>query len=212
MKTPPRAGRGSDVELQAYDAGLLPDPQEGVAPTAWWQDVIRNQLEAAHAHYQSQVDVAEDERLLEEAPDLVGAIAALRTHQRQLDEFGEEVGVSRQALNLVLDNVPAPPPPAPVAWPDFRTDPLPRNLEDVPSHPVLWMLGLASAPWQLQSLATLMRQAGVARIPRRAEAEYAAALAYLVGLALEHGDDWSTHFDADKIAWVAEAQRTGAKP
>lgn len=81
-----------------------------------------------------------------------------------------------------------------LVWP--RSVALPRAEGGAKADPVAEALCTACRPWVLQSLAHRMRNEG-ADIPRRAEAEFSAALHYLVTMALEHGEKWWDAVDAD---------------
>ncbi len=76
--------------------------------------------------------------------------------------------------------------------------------DDAEPDPVVDALAFACRPWLLADLAHLLRHSGeIPDLPRRAEAEYAAALWWLVGQALEHGHGWR-----DKVEVAVVAMRT----
>lgn len=80
---------------------------------------------------------------------------------------------------------------------------MPRNEAGLTADPILDVLSAASRPWELASVAGALRQAGV-DVPRKAEAELAAALYYTLRMALEHGAEWRAAVIADLSARIAE--------
>lgn len=81
-------------------------------------------------------------------------------------------------------------------WPATSDIVLPRDEAGRKEDPVTTMLGLAAEPWKLSAVATLLRESGEVAIPRRYEAEMAAALHWMVGLVIRHGDDWGQPYRA----------------
>lgn len=75
------------------------------------------------------------------------------------------------------------------AW-EFDTAALTPPRADKPADPVMQALAFAAEPWALTSVFRLLRDAGGMTIPRKAEAEMAVALHWLVSLALAHGEGW----------------------
>lgn len=89
---------------------------------------------------------------------------------------------------------PAPEPPAAVAaapliFPEFDLI-YPRDAQGRAPTPVLDVLAMAGGePWTLAHVWGALRECGVP-IPKKAEAEYAAALHFLLVHALKHGAEW----------------------
>lgn len=83
------------------------------------------------------------------------------------------------------------------AWPALKTVVFPRDEAGRDPDPVSFVLSLAAQPWALAAIAKLLRDAGEGVIARKAEAEYASALHWLLGLALRHGDGWDAVYTAE---------------
>lgn len=75
-----------------------------------------------------------------------------------------------------------------LTWPD-KIEVWPRDPEGRPADPIVEVLALTTKPWELMSIGQALRAAD-AGIPAKAEAEYAAALHFLLTRALVHGRDW----------------------
>jgi hypothetical protein len=102
------------------------------------------------------------------------------------------------------------PPGFMTTWPATSDIVLPRDQAGRKPDPVAFMLGLAGEPHKLSGVATLLRDSGAVDIPRRYEAEMAAALHWLVGLAIRHGDDWGDPYKAELArmrAKIAEMEK-----
>lgn len=59
LRSPAGAGKVTDIQLEAYDAGYLPSASASVE---WWQDYVRAELGRAHDFYQGQLDSAAAQR------------------------------------------------------------------------------------------------------------------------------------------------------
>lgn len=88
------------------------------------------------------------------------------------------------------------------AWPPLHTLVMPRNKAEAEPDPVLDALSFALRPDLLMPIWRELQDAGV-DIPTRAEAEYAAALHFMVGCALRHGAAWRAHIINDLKAYAA---------
>lgn len=83
------------------------------------------------------------------------------------------------------------------AWPAEITDEL-RDVLGFPNN-------------QCWSLASSFRNAGLADIPPKAEAEQAYVLHWLVGMVLKHGANWRVFASKELDAVVAKAKELGAR-
>jgi hypothetical protein len=91
----------------------------------------------------------------------------------------------------------------PFDWPDTASLVMPRDPEGRAPDPVLEVLSKACEPWHLVSIARALQHAGMP-IPRKAEAEYAAALHWLLGHAMRSGPAWADAALADLRAMAAK--------
>lgn len=82
-----------------------------------------------------------------------------------------------------------------IRWPATRDIVLPRDVQERDPDPIAYLLGWAARPWVLASIAEVLRGAGEVEIPRKTEAELAAALHWLVGLAVQHGERWHEAYE-----------------
>jgi hypothetical protein len=93
-------------------------------------------------------------------------------------------------------------------WPETRDIVLPRDPSGRQPDKIAFILGLAAAPWSLVALANLLRDAGEVEIPRKAEAEMAAALHWTIGLVLRGGaEDW----EGDRLAAIRDLEGRAAE-
>lgn len=87
--------------------------------------------------------------------------------------------------------------PAPPTWPQTKDIVLPRDSAGRDPDPFAFVLGLPTTNFLgIHALANLLRSSGEVDIPRKAEAETAAALHYLLGLVFKHGEAWNVAFEA----------------
>ena len=116
------------LELDAYDAGLLPRG-DNLADSEWWQDYIRSELGRAHDFYQSQVSAiqptAPDARVvaLREALDNIAhPVKYLESCAKEAGDKlngGAAIALSkdpqflRDIARKALIDQPSPPPDAP---------------------------------------------------------------------------------------------------
>ncbi|AKU43501.1 hypothetical protein CPT_Sansa97 [Caulobacter phage Sansa] len=94
-------------------------------------------------------------------------------------------------------------------WPATDSIVLPRDPGDQKPDPVAIVLGLSTQPWRLHGIGRLLRDAGMVIVPEKAEAEYAAALHFLLGFAIHSPETWATEAD-EAIAAMVETVKAKA--
>jgi hypothetical protein len=85
---------------------------------------------------------------------------------------------------------------APASWPATRDIVLPRDATGRQPDAAAFILGLAAQPWKLAAIANLLRDSGEVDVPRKVEGEMAAALHWMLGLAMREGDEWDAAYSS----------------
>lgn len=95
-------------------------------------------------------------------------------------------------------------------WPDTKDIVLPRDPAGRQPDAIAYILGLAAEPWKIGALGPLLRNSGEVAVPKKAEAETAAALHWLIGLVVKHGDEWGSAYTSEIAKMKALSPKEGS--
>jgi hypothetical protein len=98
-------------------------------------------------------------------------------------------------------------------WPHTRDIVLPRDPQDREPDKIADLLATAARPWLLVDLANLLRNADEVDVPRKMEAEVAAALHWVIGFVVRDGEGWHATYSAalDDLKARAAASQTESR-
>lgn len=147
-------------------------------------------IQAVVMHDLTHVEPAGEYVQLTRLEELEAENKSLRTACEIHAERGDEGWAEVQRLEKEL---------AAKAWPATKEIVLPRDEAGRTPDPFASVLALASAPWKINGIATLLHEAGEIDIPTRAEAEMAAALHWMLGLVFRHGEEWGAAYGAEIV-------------